>query len=119
MDVEVNYRSSDCRIDNGNSPWWVEVEIDSSRGHRSAGTGGVDVEGTLSADPEITVLDGHDSVYVPGNSSGRTLSFKIEQANNSHPPEMEDLDLDLEIDEGCTTEDLKDVRFQRRLSDPP
>lgn len=119
LDVEVGYRASNCKIDIQNSPWWVEVTIDSTRGSKNGSTSIVTVDGELQTGPEIDVLKKRDSVYVPGNSTGRLLEFKIEQDSKNHPPKMENLELQLDMSEQGPFQESKTLKFQRKLSMNP
>lgn len=121
LDITICYRSSDCQIDNSGSPWWVVVNLDSTRGSRLGGTGGVDVKGELTTgkNSEIDVLNDVDKTYVPNNSQGIALEFRIEQVVNRSPSKMEDLELELEMKESSSYDDIDQFRFQRRLSRNP
>lgn len=121
---DIGYRSSDCAIDDTDTPWWVTIEIDSSRGNRWSNTGGVHVRVELTSSNGMVSIDSTTNTkekHVPGNSSGTNIEFKISQSSGSNPPKSEELKLDIDWKKSSSDpyQDLEEVYVNRRLSDPP
>lgn len=117
LDFDIGYQSSDCKIDDTNNPWWVDVEIDSDRGGKVY----LKIEASsLNDDISIDSSSNPQQVTVPVRRSGEA-NFKISQSAGSNPPQSDTIELDVDWKQRSngSYSSLTTLSVNRKLSSNP
>jgi hypothetical protein len=118
LDFDVDYQSSDCKIDDTDTPWWVDIKIDSDRG------GKVYLKIELSSLNSNITIDSNNNpktVRVPKDASGKEENFKISQSTGNNPPNEETIEIDIKWKQKSNENYslLADLSVDRKLSNNP